>query len=139
MSKKVRNLLLALGGVVVLSGLLALLLLTGKQVEVNDTYTLFSKDSTAISKVEVQNESGHWSLNRSGDNWTVDPDSDVAVDSTNISDAVISISSIVGNTLVDENPADLSLYGLDTPAATVTVTASDGTTFTCEMGSAAPG
>lgn len=139
MSRKVRNLLLALGGVVVLSGVLVLLLLTNKTVEVNKTYTLFNKDSAAISKVEVTKLDGTYSLVRTSDSWQVNPYPDIAVDKTNITSAISSLSDIEGNTLVDENPADPSIYGLATPAATLVITASDGSTFTCELGSEAPG
>lgn len=140
MSTKARNLLLSGIAVLVLFGVLALLLLTNQGTEQqNQTYTLFSKDTTAISRVEVVNSTGIFSLVRSGTSWQVQPYPDIATDATAINSSVSAVSSIIGTTLVDENPSDPGLYGLKTPSSTISLSLSDGTSFAVEVGNKAPG
>ncbi len=140
MNKRKRTLLLSLGVVVVLAALLCVLLLTRPATESQgeEAQTLFSCSRDDIAEISVENQYGQFSMIKTDTSWEVSPYEQVPVDSTVIWDLATKLESITPSRLVNEAPEDLSLYGLDEPAATVRVRLSDGTETTVYVGDEFP-
>ena len=136
-----------------LGGTLAVLELTGKdpgtktddsssQVVASvpdeaENLSLINVDAKAITSVSVQNESGGYFLERpsSGKSeFNIKELTGINQNSSKIAGIVEDLASLEAYKTVEENAQDLSKFGLDEPAASFTVTFSDGTERSFEIG-----
>lgn len=72
-----------------------------------------------------------------GTTWKLSAPADFKGNSSTLSNMVINASSMSADKLVEENAADLAVYGLDKPVS-LTVKAKDGTGKTLEIGAETP-
>ncbi|MCQ2482765.1 MAG: DUF4340 domain-containing protein [Clostridia bacterium] len=85
--------------------------------------TVTKADGTSVSaEVEDIDSERVWNLVNS------DTKEGVNYSSTKIETWVIMLSQVVANSLIDENPSDLALYGLDNPEYVIDITLRDGST-----------
>lgn len=89
-----------------------------------------SVSSEDVTEVTVTNKYGTFSLIKSDDAWSNRDDADFPLDEDAWTDKLSGLDDLtVSRTL--ENTEDLSEYGLDEPAVTLTLTTEDGETTVC--------
>ncbi len=90
-----------------------------------------------IESVTLINKSGTFVIVKKDDNWALSSPTDIRYDADILSSIVINASSIVADKVVEENAADLSIYGLTDPAKAVVKTKSGEETI-LEVGNLTP-
>jgi len=132
----------------VLGLLVAALIMLSKEPETqassetasDSSVTLYSGEKADVVKLRVENESGEFTINRTGeDAWKVDGLSDYPVDDTSVESAVSSAASFVARRAVAESAEDLSEYGLDKPSTSFYVKFEDGGVHELIIGDEVPG
>lgn len=108
---------------------------TPDQPEQYDRLTDYLTES--VESVTLINEDGTFVIVKKDQDWVLSSPTDLRYDSTILSSIVINASSIVADKLVEENPADLAIYGLDKPAKAIVKT-TDGQETVIEVGSLTP-
>lgn len=78
-----------------------------------------------ISQISVENKDGVFVLEKKDTNWTLVSPTNIKADPSKLSSISTNASSIIADKLVEENPKDLSAYGLDKPV-TVTIKLKEG-------------
>ncbi|MDQ3070359.1 MAG: DUF4340 domain-containing protein [Acidobacteriota bacterium] len=100
---------------------------------------LFAVDTSQIHEVRLRNEAGETStLKKAGDRWTLAEVEGASVDDTELSNITSGLASLELQRVVDEQPASLAEYGLDTPRFTVAFTDAAGKSHTLLLGSKTP-
>lgn len=135
MKKNIRLIIIICAAAVLLGGAVLALVLTAPKEETEEaddtpaTSLLYDKTPEDLAKLTVENEDGSYELIRvgEGDNaaWTVEEFISFPLDSSLITKLIDNSSSLTAQQTVVENPEDISIYGLDAPAATVTANFSD--------------
>jgi hypothetical protein len=103
---------------------------------------LLKGDREKLTKVQLTARAeGDLTLLKKGSNWTFMPagPSGLVLDTSNLDRLLTGISDLFAERVIDENPTDLSQYGLKPPKAAATGTFSDGTAQTVYLGDKAPG
>lgn len=77
-------------------------------------------------------------LEKKEDTWVTVPESSFLLDQDEISSLTWSLSNMRADKLIDEDPKDLAIYGLDSPKAHVVVRTSEGTGVEYFAGNMAP-
>lgn len=101
--------------------------------------TILSFDPAAVGSIAVGRGDGEqFTLTRSGESWTLEG-VEGAVNAPAVDVFVDALSRLVGNEIIADEAGDLSLYGLERPSITVTVTGRDGAMLgTVRIGMRAP-
>ena len=151
MNKKIRNLII--GGVVLVLLIGVLLLLKflpqgGAEEEgssssessyVSTAVQLFSKDKDEIASIQVENETNGYTILRQAEGvYTIEDLEGFDQLTDKYSSIVSTYANVSATRLVEENPSDLSKYGLKSPSTTVTVTYKDGSKNVIYAGDALP-
>lgn len=145
MTKRTKIYLGAVGAVAILVAALCLLIFLPAQGEEEDQsltehHDLFLHDPADMARAEIENENGSFVLHfNDEEGLSVGGYETVDVDETAIKNVMNHCNNVVARQLVESNPADLSLYGLDNPAAQVTLYALDGSSFAFSVGSTVAG
>jgi hypothetical protein len=105
------------------------------QTEQYERLTDYTSD--AIESVTLINEDGTFVIVKKDQDWVLSSPADIRYDSSKLSSIVINASTIVADKVVEENAADLSIYGLDKPAKAVVKT-TDGAETVIEIGNLTP-
>ena len=141
MNKKIRNLIISGVLLLILVGVLLLLLFLPKdstEEEESSTYSytsnsveLFTREPEELTDITIENESGTLALHQEQQGEDEDPlysvDGLEDVDQNDqASDVFDSLDSLYASQLVEENPSDLTKYGVDDPSATITIQYDDG-------------
>jgi hypothetical protein len=143
------------GGIclVVLAGGFAALKLTDKSDSTEDddsliaeeSHVFYEHDSSEVNRVEVVNSEGGYNLYRTAEatddesaSYAIEGIEDYKANDTIMSTIPNNCSSMDALVLIDENPTDLSQYGLDDPSTQVTVYFDDDTTETFYIGDDSP-
>ena len=93
----------------------------------DDLYSIYSADTTDILSVKAESENGTITVKSIGDSeWSVNDMDASEIDSSKASALVGTISTLSSKNKIEENPVDLSQYGLDNPQVTVTVEKKNG-------------
>lgn len=87
---------------------------------------IFSVEEGDITSASVTNEYGSYSLRRSGSGWSIDGFSGISLNAAMLDNLTGAFARVTSSQLIDESPADLSVYGLDAPSASVDVRTDDG-------------
>jgi hypothetical protein len=90
-----------------------------------------------IESVTLINKDGTFVIVKKDKDWVLSSPSDVKYDSSILSSIVINASTIVADKVVEENAADLTIYGLDDPAKAIIKT-TDGKETVIEIGDRTP-
>ena len=93
----------------------------------DDLYSIYSADTTDILSVKAESENGTITVKSIGDSeWSVNDMDASEIDSSKAGALVGTISTLSSKNKIEENPVDLSQYGLDNPQVTVTVEKKNG-------------
>lgn len=148
MNKKIKSILI--GGVLLLLliGVMVVLKITEKPVEqlsssesnASSVVVLWKAEREEVIKIEVQNQKGGY-VAEAGENktLTIPPIAGGYVLKNN--DLVVlqnSMATLTATRIVEENPEDLTKYGLDAPVASAQVTFADGMVNTVRIGGKLP-
>ena len=102
-----------------------------------DTIKLTNYISTDIASLTLENPDGTFVIEPSGSDWVLASPTDIRYDSSLLSSIVINASSVIADKVIEDNPKDLALYGLDKPKK-ATVSDKSGKSTTLEIGSLTP-
>lgn len=103
----------------------------------NDIIKLVNFTTTDVASVTLENPEGTFVIEPKGSDWVLVTPTDLRYDSSKLSSIVINASSVVADKIIEENPKDLAIYGLDNPKK-VTVKDKSGKSVTLEIGSMTP-
>lgn len=139
MSKRTKTLLLALIVLALLVGLFFVVKLLLPQEdeatsssEVSTSVKLISMSSEELASVEVSRPEGGYVLKIKDGESSIDGLEGLPLDSDKISSVISQATSMTAKEMIEESPASLGLYGLDQPSYSLTVTKTDGSSFTME-------
>lgn len=128
MSKKSKNILI----LVVVLGLLigAYYYVNNRPVKdeepVNEKVEISKFDKEKLVKMTIKTKDSTLTLTKEGEEWTVDYPHEIALNQSAIDDIAYSFASLYAERVVDEEPKDLSDYGLKDPQATAEGELEDG-------------
>ena len=146
MSRKIKTLIISLGVLVLLGGGYYGSTIYKKKKDAVPPYSntpsirLGNLESSKLVKIEVPGIV----LEKKGNVWELvslkgsPPPAGIELDQSQISNMTYSMASIFIDRIVDEEPADLSVYGLDKPSTQSAVTDSDGKTVHYILGDMTP-
>lgn len=89
--------------------------------EENGRFSIFKCDSAEIEQIEVTNATGEFAFVKADGTWRMRHYEGAALLVSMVDSLARSFSDVESDQRVEEAPEDLSLYGLDEPAATVRV------------------
>jgi len=140
MSKRQRNTIVLVVVLALLAGVYLYVVNRPKTSEDNaDTRIEILKfDKDTIVKVVLESEDGTLTLEKVDDEWTVDHSRPVKLRKVAVDDILYSFASLYAERIVEENPEDLSVYGLDKPAVTATAYLEDGSAKVLYLGNKTP-
>lgn len=162
MSKNVKTLLIAVSALIVLGGTLTAVMLVNKATEdtssidesslmdalldddEKNAVMLNPQKAEDLKEIKISNSdnfrvypvSGKKDETDSG--YTIEGYEDIPLDKGYVSTLVNNACELSAEQLIEENPADLSKYGLETPVSQVTMCYQDGTEFQFSVGDASP-
>ena len=137
MKKNIRLIIIICVIAAVLAGAVIVLLRTAPQDEEQEdttaeeitTLLLYDKAPADLAKLTIENESGTYEVVRLGEGdsavWTVMDIANLPLSGSVMTKLVENSSSLTAQQTVVEDPEDISIYGLDAPAATFTAEFSD--------------
>jgi len=102
-----------------------------------DVINVITVEKDKIISLEFNNEKGSFALKKENNAWTMEPASELPIDSTIVDSSTVAMSSIDADKIVEEKATDFSKYGLDKPA-TVKIGLTDGSSKELEIGSSNP-
>jgi hypothetical protein len=91
-----------------------------------DTPRLTEFDSSKIAKIEIQ--SAGFALEKNDGTWELSPlpDAGIVIDQSAVSNKLWSLSSLWAESVIEEEPVDLSQYGLAEPQGRTVITDTEG-------------
>jgi len=88
---------------------------------------LFNLASSDLKSLQVENDNGLFVFERRNDLWWLTKPLETEADSNGLDDVLFALNHMRFSKVVDENPSDLSAFGLDAPRYRVTATTNEGT------------
>lgn len=105
----------------------------------NNTYTIYSEEANNISYVDViGGQDGIRAVNLGDSVWTINDFAPDDIDTSKAYGIVGTVAQMISKNKIEENPSDLSKYGLNTPSLTVTITKKNGSSDTFYIGDKSP-
>jgi hypothetical protein len=98
------------------------------------TITVVKSELEDITSLSFDNKNGSFTLAKKDGNWTMEPASELGVDSIVADASATDLAAIVAEKVIEEKATDLAKYGLDKPSI-VKIGLKDGTTKEVEVGS----
>ena len=96
--------------------------------------TLFKTEKASITAVTVTRPDETYTLKKQGGIWVANDDPSIAKSQSRTDKFLYECANINVKELIEENPQDVSQYGLDHPARTVRIEEADGTVTTVLIG-----
>lgn len=109
-----------------------------KKKAADTSVDLLTLDSSLATKIEMDNQNGKFSFEKSGDTWTLVDKADFKVKEKAIQKLLDEFADLTATKSVVGDKNSLSEYGLDKPVATVTLTLEDGTKTVLSLGNDVP-
>lgn len=109
-----------------------------KLTEDNKTILIWQEDINKITEMDISTEDETIKIKRNGSTWDIISPIEYPADSYIINTLLSRFSSPESNGLVEENPKDLSTYGLNSPIKSILITNDDGSSNTLSLGNTAP-
>ncbi|HPD00608.1 MAG TPA: DUF4340 domain-containing protein [Acetivibrio sp.] len=107
--------------------------LVGTEEEVSTRIEVVEMDSEKVVEVTIENSDGKFVFKKNEDQWVMISGGDFVIDTYRIDSIVSNVCDLYAYKIVEENPEDLGLYGLDKPVL-VSVKTSEGETVEIEVG-----
>ncbi|WP_180272788.1 DUF4340 domain-containing protein [Konateibacter massiliensis] len=104
------------------------------QEEAADTIIINSVETDKIASFSYIYDGTTYVFSKDGDTWYCANEAGTELDQILVENLIKNFESVEATRLVEENAADLSQYGLDEPANVISVTDTDGTTISYEIG-----
>lgn len=129
-----RNIIIIMSAVFIFLAIICIIALRGK-LSVKDSllsdteplYMIYSEDTSNLSSVSVEYSNVTITAYNNGNSeWSIDAVND-DIDKSKAYTLASTVSTIISKNKIEENPKDLSKYGLDTPSVTVIITENNGT------------
>lgn len=147
MKKNIRNMIIAVAAVVILVAMLVILMNLpssggddASSTASSTAISLNTKTADDISKVEVKNDNGGYTVEIKGtDSYAVEGLDGLELNTTSISALKSDCAGVSATQVVEEQADDLSVYGLDNPKAEATITYKDGESLSIAAGNEAAG
>lgn len=92
----------------------------------DDEIKIFSADPSEMIYASVVNEYGSYVLRRDGSDWTMDGFDGITLNVSMLDNLTSAFSNLTSSQRIEENPKDLSAYGLDEPSASLDLRTVDG-------------
>lgn len=141
MSKRTKSLIAAAVALVIVAGLLVavkIFLPENKDPVESSTETnyvaLFQVAAEDVTKVDIDHPDAGFVAEYNGSEYTIQGLEGLPLDTDTLKSVFTQASSFLAKELVEENSANLAMYGLDKPRYTVTVTTKSGEPFVIEFG-----
>lgn len=99
---------------------------------------IWQEDQNKITEIEISGENQAIKIKRKGSTWDIASPIEYPANSYTIDTILSNFSSPEVNGLVEENPKDLSIYGLDPPVKNITLTTDEGVSRALSLGYSAP-
>lgn len=150
MKSNIKLLIAAAVILLVLGGALAALMLMGGDAGENEEVTttaqteslsrlLYDKDPSQIENIHIRNESGEYDIKKYADDaWFVPDFAGHSHNTSNLRDTLDHAATMTSKQVAAENAEDMSVYGLDSPRADVTVTFGGNEKKVLHIGSVSP-
>lgn len=94
---------------------------------------IVSLDPDEIGKLTVKNQSGSLTFVKLGDAWSYEADAEFPLNQETLDGTAETLKEVTANRRLEDG-AELSEYGLDSPALQITVEKTDGTELTLQIG-----
>ncbi len=107
------------------------------QEKENNTVTIYETENENIKTVSVKNSYGEYTF-INGETPSVEEKTDIDIDTAKIESFIGEWSFVTSNEIINENPSDLSEYGLANPVAVLSITVNDGEGLVLYMGDNSP-
>ncbi len=105
----------------------------------NEFYTVYSEEADNISSIEVTGGTDNITATNLGNSvWTINDFDAEEIDTSKAYGIAGTVSQLSSKNKIEENPSDLSVYGLDNPAMTVKITKKNGEIDTLYIGDKSP-
>lgn len=99
---------------------------------------IWEEEQNKIVSIEILTANENINIKRNGSQWEIQSPIQYPANSFLINEILYRFSSPNANELVDENPKDLSVYGLLSPITGITITSDEGISNTVSLGNTAP-
>jgi len=99
---------------------------------------IWQEDQNKITEINIIGENTSITIKRNGTTWDITSPIEYPANSYTIETMLSRFSSPKSNGFVEEEPEDLSVYGLNTPAKSITLTDDTGNSKTLSLGNTAP-
>lgn len=156
LGKKPLTLIIGIVALLLLAGLMVYLMKTPASNNASSSAAassegpaILGKTAKDIKSVDVVNESGSYTITKSGEDYTVSTFlapgatevktlSSAKFSTTLIAASVDSLTTMTSGGTVEDGTKNLALYGLDKPVATLKINFNDGKSFALDVGKEAP-
>jgi len=139
MLKMIKRLLIALGVIFFLFCTMVLLIRVGVvKLDSDSGKKVFNIDAEKLSSIDVSNESGDYTLVIDGEKIYLEGFEDRNYDSTEIGGIVETCRKLYAYDIIEKDAVDLTVYGLDKPQYTATLSTTDGEYYTVYVGDMMP-
>ncbi len=105
----------------------------------SETPKLLAVPEDQVSGIEIKRKDGTTTALKKGEKWEITSPQALPADAEAVNGMMSTISGLSTDRLVEENAADLNLFGLATPQVEVTVTKKDGKKSKLLIGDETPG
>lgn len=99
---------------------------------------IWQEEQNKITEIDILGEDQSIKIKRNGTTWDIASPIEYPANSYTIETILSRFSSPKSNGLVEENPKDLSVYGLNAPSKSITLTDDAGSSNTLSLGNTAP-
>jgi hypothetical protein len=99
---------------------------------------VFSAEPKDVSQIQVTRPGDTVTVRREGEDWQLAEPVKARADRGKVDETVTSVVTAKSDRQIDANPKNLADFGLDKPAADVTLTLKDGKTLSLQLGARTP-
>jgi hypothetical protein len=107
--------------------------LVGTEEEVSARIEVINMDSEKVVEMTIENSDGKFVFNKNEGQWAMLSGGDFVIDTYRVESIASNVCDLYAYKMVDENPEDLGLFGLDKPVL-ISAKTSDGETVEVEVG-----
>ena len=104
------------------------------QATLTPAITIFQTDRENVKSVTITNPDETYVMTKKNDKWVINDDETIKISQSRADTLIYDCTSISVKELIEENPKDLSAYGLDAPKRKVEVVLNDGQKTTVLIG-----
>jgi len=107
--------------------------------KISDDIVIFSTDKAKVAKISILNKHGDYTFYKAGDSWKVLNLEAAQLILSKVENLAYDVADIKATSLVlDEEGADLSIYGLSVPSSKIIVTLTDDSEHEFDLGDLTP-